>query len=307
MKLHQLRSLCEVVDSGLSVSRAALKLHTVASGVSKQLRLLEDALGTPLLERKGTRITGITEAGMTALPTIRRILKDVERVRRIPGEVQSAPRAQLTIATTHINARYTLVPVFQRFMRAHPGVELQLRQGTPSQISQWVLSGEVDLGIGTAPITSDTNLVKIPCYEHEHSVIVPQGHPLLHIRRLTLEQIAKYPLIANYPDSRLGRLLEEAFSAKGVDFKVVIRATDPSVIKKYVEVGFGIAVLPTITVHPEEDPQLRTLRAAHLFKSSTACVIMAKGFDLPEYGQDFIRMVSSLGTRRAQRVGVRRQ
>jgi LysR family cys regulon transcriptional activator len=92
-----------------------------------------------------------------------------------------------------------------------------------------------------------------------------------------------------------------------VDFKVVIRATDPGVIKKYVEVGFGIAVLPTITVHPEEDPQLRTLRAAHLFKSSTACVIMAKGFDVPEYGQDFIRMVSGLGTRRGQRAGVRRQ
>lgn len=76
MKLHQLRYLCEVVDGNLSVSRAAERLHTSPSGISKQLRILEDELGAVLLTRKNTRITGVAKVGRAALPTIRRILKD---------------------------------------------------------------------------------------------------------------------------------------------------------------------------------------------------------------------------------------
>jgi len=291
MKLQQLRYLCEVIDSGLSVSKAAAKLHTVPSGISKQLKLLEDEIGLPLLQRNSTRITGISKAGAAALPTIRRILKDIEHVRRISSELVGESKGQLTVATTHNHARYALVPALRRFVPAYPGVELQLRQGTPEQISKWVLSGEVDVGIGTAPLGAEAALIKMPCYQLKHSVIVRRGHPLSKLRRLTLEEIAKYPLIANYPDTRVGRMVEEAFSAKGIDLRVVIRATDSRVIKKYVGVGFGIAVLPSVTVNRDDDPGLQGIPASHLFKPSTACVIIVKGQTLPAYGQAFIRMV----------------
>lgn len=297
MKLNQLKALCEVVDAGLNVGRAANKLHMVASGVSKQLKLFEQGLGVPLLERKGTRIVRLTKAGSYALPVIRRILKDVERVSQIPRDLQLGSDGRLTIATTNINARYILVSVMQQFKEMYTSVELQLRQGTPFQIANWLISGEVDLGIGTVPPEVATNMIQSPCYVHNHSVIVPRGHPLLKERQISLRQIAKYPLIANYPDSRLGRLLEEPFIANGVDFRVMIRATDPSVIKKYVAVGFGIAVLPTVALDPKEDLALRAIPAAHLFRSSTVSVIRRRETELPAYGTAFIEMVMDLGRR----------
>jgi len=289
MKLVQLRAFCEVIDSGLSISRAADRLHTVASGVSKQLKLLEESIGAPLLIRKGTRILGLTKAGTRTLPTIRRMLNDGERVKNMARQLMAGSAGQLTIATTHINARYSLIPVFQRFKREHPDVDLQLRQGTPSQISDWVLSGEADLGIGTVPIASNPHLLKIPCFLHEHGVIVPMGHPLLGLKRVSLQQISRFPLIANYPDSRLGRMVEESFSSKGLDYKIPIRATDPGVIKKYVEVGFGIAILPVVTID-KADTKLRVIPAPHLFPSSIAFAIMAKNSELPDYGNDFVQM-----------------
>src|SRR5688500_14362905 len=138
MKLHQLRYLCEVVDSGLSVTRAAARLHTSPSGISKQLKLLEDELGTKLLARKSTRITGMTRIGEAALPPMCSIRNQMERVRRITEEVSGQTRGKLTVATTLTHARYALVPAIERFVADYPEVALHLRQGTPAQISAWV-------------------------------------------------------------------------------------------------------------------------------------------------------------------------
>lgn len=292
MKLHQLRYLCEVVDSNLSVSRAAERLHTSPSGISKQLRILEEELGAVLLTRKSTRITGVTKIGRAALPTIRRILKDVEIVRRVSSELSGKAKGTLTIATTHTHARYALVPTIRRFVREFPEVGLHMRQGTPAQIGQWVASGGVDIGIGTAPLNVEPGLVQIPCYQLKHSVVVPRNHPLLRLRRISLEAVAKCPLITHDPASRLGRLVEEAFAAKGLSCNIVIRAIDTSVMKKYVELGFGIAVLPTVAIDAREDDGLRAIPASHLFKPSTACVIIMRGQSLPDYGRRFVALVT---------------
>lgn len=290
MKLHQLRYLCEVGD-GLSVSRAAARLHTSPAGISKQIKVLEDEFGAALLVRKNTRITGITEIGQAVLPTFRRILKDVENARRIAHEASGRAKRKLTIGTTHTHASYALPPIMRRFMRDCPNVGLYLRQGTPAQISQWVASGEVDIGIGTTPLDTALGLVQIPCYQLEYSVITPRKHPLLQIRPLTLETISKYPLITTDPASRLGRLVKECFAAKGLTCNVVIQSIDTNVAKTYVELGFGIAVLPTIAVDIHRDTALRVIPASHLFKPSTTYVIMVDEQQLPEYAKRFVTMV----------------
>jgi LysR family transcriptional regulator, cys regulon transcriptional activator len=290
MKLNQLRYLREVVDTGFSISRAAARMHTSPSGVSKQLAILESELGTLLLTRRSTRITGLTRAGEAVMPAVRRILRDADQVRRVADELTGQARGRLAIATTHTHARYALVPAVQRFVEEFPEVALHLRQGTPAQIVTWVASGEVDFGIGTAPAGLDPLLTQLPCYDLEHSVVVPRGHPLSRVRRLTMEKVAAYPFITNDPASRLGRLVEEAFTARGLAYNVVIRAIDTNVMKKYVELGFGIAVLPTIAVDPAEDTSLTVLPAGDLFRPAVVSVIMRKGEPLPEYARRFVEI-----------------
>ena len=292
MKLHQLRYLCEVVDNDFNVTRAAARLHTSPSGISKQLRILEDELGAELLQRRKTRITGATRVGKAALATIRKILKDVDHVRRVSQELTGREHGKLVIATTHTHARYGLAPTIERFVHKYPQVLLDLRQGTPTQIIEWVASGAADLGIGTTPLEIDAGLAQIPCYQLRHSVVVPRDHPLLAVQRLTLEQLARYPLITHHTGTRLGTLVEATFAAKGLTFNTIMRATDTSVMKRYVEMGIGVAVLPTIALETRKDTTLRAIPASHLFKPMTTCVIMMKGHSLPDYANTFVAIVT---------------
>jgi LysR family transcriptional regulator, cys regulon transcriptional activator len=305
MKLHQLRYLCEVIDNGLSVSRASARLHTSPSGISKQLKILEDELGAQLLTRRKTRITGVTRSGEAALPMIRRILQDVEQVRRMSRDASGNTSGVLRIATTHTHACYALTPAIEAYARECPRVALHFRQGTPAQIGSWVASGTVDLGIGTTPIAGNAPLQQMPCYELEHSVVVPAGHPLLGIGRLTLRAIARHPLISNGEASRLGRLVEDTFAAQGIGCDVAIRATDTTAMKRFVELGLGVAVLPAITIDPARDARLRAIPAGHLFKPGKVAIITLKDHKLPEYALAFVKLAQRHAGSRARR-GARR-
>lgn len=291
MKLHQLRYLCEVIDSGMSVSRAAARLHTSPSGISKQLKVLEEELGVQLLTRKRTRITGVTRTADAALPVMRRIIQDIDHVRRISDESSGQAKGYLRVGTTHTHARYSLVPAITQFVQSHPQVRLHLLQGAPAEISSWVLSGSVDIGVGSAAADADPALVQRPWSDITHSLVVPKGHPLERVKQLTLQAIARYPLITNDSSARLGRLVEEAFASKGVTCNIAIRAMDTSVIKKFVELGFGIAVLPSMTVDKREDGALRSIQVDRLFPPTKACVITLRDKRLPHYGRVFLKFI----------------
>src|SRR5689334_6934186 len=81
MKLQQLRYLCQIVDSGFNVTEAAKTLHTAQSGISRQVRLLEEELGSEILLREGNRITGLTEPGAEIVAACRRLLTDAKSLK----------------------------------------------------------------------------------------------------------------------------------------------------------------------------------------------------------------------------------
>jgi DNA-binding transcriptional LysR family regulator len=90
VKLQQMRCLCEVIDRGFNVSKAAAALHTSQPGVSRQIQLLEEELRVALLERRTTRITGMTDAGRALLPAMRRMLSEADNLRRQAHELASS-------------------------------------------------------------------------------------------------------------------------------------------------------------------------------------------------------------------------
>ena len=299
MKLQQLRYLCEIADRGLNVSRAAAALHTSQPGVSKQIRLLEEELGSILLERRGTRITGLTAAGHAILAGARRMLLEAENLRRQAHEEVASGGAHLTIATTHTHARYAVLPALKRFMQAYPRVALELRQASPQRIAQLVVAGEADIGIATGPVGQVPGLARQPCYRLDHSVITPRCHPLLNERRLRLEMLAGFPLITYDSSFRLGRLVRERFAALGLEPHVVISAIDSDIIKAYVEAGFGVAILPTIAYSPARDKGLRAIAAGHLFSPSTCYVMTLEGRHLESHLRDFIALIRTAPSGRA--------
>ena len=120
MKLHQLRYLAAVAQSGLNITAAAQKLHTSQPGVSKQIKLLEDELGFQIFVREGRNLTRITPAGQQVIERALRILQEAQSIRDLSTELRDEGRGSLSIGTTHTQARYVLPAVIREFRAPLP-------------------------------------------------------------------------------------------------------------------------------------------------------------------------------------------
>lgn len=299
VKLQQLRYLLEVARKSLSVSDAADALYTSQPGVSKQIRLLEDELGIEVFVRNGKRFVAITEPGREVLKIAERILRETENLKRVGQEFSNEASGSLIIATTHTQARYALPETIRKFTARYPRVQLSLRQGSPLQISEQVRSGEADLCIATEGIELFQDLAMLPCHQWNRCVVTPPEHALLKVKPLTLEAIAKFPLIT-YDFAFTGSSkINKAFATRELKPRVVLTAIDSDIIKTYVELGLGIGILAKIAFDPEADKNLRAIDASHLFESSTTRIGLRRGDYLRGYVYDFIELFAPHVTRRA--------
>lgn len=289
MKLQQLRYIWEVARNGLNVSATADSLYTSQPGVSKQIRQLEDELGVQIFQRNGKHLVDITPAGAEVLEVAGRVLGEIENIRRIARDHKDARRGSLSIATTHTQARYVLPSTIERFIASYPDVALHMHQGTPLQISELASNRSVDFAIATEALELFDNLVMLPCYRWNRSIVVPADHPLTKVQPLTLEAVAEYPIVT-YVFGFTGRSqLDEAFANAGLEARVVFTAVDADVIKTYVRLGLGVGVVATLAYDAAEDEGLVALNADHLFEFSVTKIGFRRGAYLRNYMYDFIR------------------
>lgn len=291
MKLQQLRYLVEVAKQGLNVSEAAEKLHTSQPGISKQIRLLEDELGIQVFIRNGKRVVSVSDPGKEVLKISERILREAQNLKRVGDEFSREAEGSLTIATTHTQARYALPGPITAFMQRYPAVRLSIKQGSPTQICDMVISGEADIAIATEGIALYKEIAMLPCYEWNRGVVVPLGHPLLELDHpITLNDIARYPVIT-YDFAFTGRSkINKAFADQGISPTVVLTAIDTDVIKTYVNLGLGIGIIANMAFEPERDQGLRIIDASHLFEPSTTKIGIRKDAYLRGFAYTFIEL-----------------
>lgn len=298
MNLQQLRYIHEVARRGLNVSDAADALFTSQPGVSKQIRLLESELGVEIFVRHGKRLVGVTEPGTAVLAIAERMLRDVDNLQQVGEEFANESAGRLSIATTHTQARYALPTVIRDFMRHYPQVKLELHQGNPQQVCDMVLDGTADIAIATEAIAEREDLVMLPCHQWNRCVVASPRHPILKEQPLTLEAIARYPLIT-YDDAFTGRgLINKAFLGRGLKPNVVLTAIDSDVIKTYVAMDLGIGILARMAYDPAVDRDLGMIDAAHLFESSTTRIGLRRRAWLRGYVYAFIEGFAPHLTRR---------
>lgn len=289
MRLEQLRLILEIDRLGCNVSRAADAMNTPQPAVSRQLRALERELGIDLFVRHQNRLRGPTQPGREILQVARRIIDDAANVQKIARDFRDVASGRLTIATTHTQARYALPSVIRRFAARYPDVEVMIRQGSPAAIAALVRAGEADVCIGSES-AEGADLLLFPCYDMQRIVLAPPGHPLLAARRITLVNLARYPIIT-YDAPFIGRSkLVQAFAAEGLEPKIVLSASDTDVIKAYVEHGLGIAIVAKLAYERDRDKGLRAIDASHLFEANTIHVGVRRNDYLRGYVLDFIEM-----------------
>ncbi len=288
MKLQQLRYIWEVAHHDLNVSATAQSLFTSQPGISKQIRLLEDELDVEIFARSGKHLTHVTQVGEEVIAMAGNILRQVNAIKQVAQEYSDEKQGSLSIATTHTQARYALPAIIGEFRQNYPDVTLHMNQGSPEQIAELAASGGVDFAIATEGLELFHDLVMMPCYRWNRAVVVPKDHPLCAESRLTLEAVAKYPIVT-YVFGFTGRSkLDDAFNQAGLSANVVFTATDTDVIKTYVRLGLGVGIIAQMAYEPSIDSDLVVLDASHLFASSVTQIGFRKGTFLRKYMLDFI-------------------
>ncbi|MEP7057459.1 MAG: CysB family HTH-type transcriptional regulator [Caldimonas sp.] len=293
MNFQQLRAVRETIRRGFNLTEVAKALHTSQPAISRQIRELEQELGVDLFVRAGKRLTGLTEVGGSVVTIVENMLVDAENLKRAAGDYADRASGRLSIATTHSQARYALPDAVRDFRTRYPQVVLNLHQGGPHQVAEMLLSGEADVGIATEALASYDGLVALPCYRWTHSVVVPKGHALLDGAPLTLERLARFPIIT-YGAGYTGRLhIDEAFGAAGIAFELVLTAMDADVIKTYVELGLGVGIVASIAYDEGRDRALSAIDAGHLFAVNLTRLAIRRGTFLRGYVYDFIETFAS--------------
>jgi LysR family cys regulon transcriptional activator len=284
MNLHQFKFVQEAVRRNLNLTDTAKALHTSQPGVSKAIIELEDELGVEIFARHGKRIKRITEPGTHVLKSIDIILREIHNLKRIGEQFSNQDSGTLSIATTHTQARYVLPEPVAKLRQAYPKVNISLHQGSPTQVAEMLLNDAADIGIATESLTQFEDLVSMPCYEWQHVLVMPKGHPLAALDRIRLEDLVQHPLVTYHPTFTGRSRIDAAFGNRGLKPNIVLDAIDSDVIKTYVGLGMGVGIVAQMAVDKDGvGPDMVMRPAGYLFGSNVARVAFKRGAYLRLY------------------------
>jgi LysR family cys regulon transcriptional activator len=294
MNLHQFRFVQEAVRRNLNLTETAKALFTSQPGVSKAILELEDELGVDIFARHGKRLRRVTEPGQHVLRAIEVIMREVGNLKRIGDEYSKQDAGRLSIATTHTQARYVLPEPVAALRKRLPKVNVSLHQGTPDQVAQMVLDEVADIGLATESLSGYAELVTLPCYEWQHMAVMPTGHALAQLERISIEDLAIEPLISYHPSFTGRTRIDQAFAARRLKPNVVLEAIDSDVIKTYVRLGLGVGLVAEMAVR--DDPpggDLVSRPLGHLFGQNVARVAFKRSAYLRNFVYAFAELISS--------------
>ena len=292
MNLQQLKIVIETAKQNFNLTEVANTLFTSQSGISKHIKDLEDELGIELFVRKGKRFLGLTDPGKELIQIAERMLLDAKNIKKLADQFSQSDHGQLTIATTHTQARYALPQIVREFKNAFPKVHLAIHQGSPSEIVELLKKGEADIGIATESLGQIPELVTFPFYNWHHAIIVPKGHALENKKDVTLEEIVEYPLVTYHEGFTGRKSIDEAFHKKNLSPDIVISALDADVIKTYVELDLGIGIIASMAYQKDRDTKLSLIDSEKLFSNNTTHIAIRQGHYLRGYAYKFLELCS---------------
>jgi DNA-binding transcriptional LysR family regulator len=248
LRLRQMRALVEIARSR-SFAEAARKLALSGPAVWQQLRALEREFGARLVsiqERKAV----LTDDGALLLELASPLLESFDGIRSVFAERRGTLQRRLTLATTTALLTYELPRIIAKYRQKHPNVELSLLDRPSLESRALFERGQADIAIigaeGNEPASVRGSAKKLT--EFAFHLIAPEGHPLLSRRKLSLSEIAEYSLILAGQGSAIHHRVSRVFAKHGVsDPKIALTSTSLALTVSYVQMGFGIAVVPVLS------------------------------------------------------------
>jgi DNA-binding transcriptional LysR family regulator len=251
MQLETLKIFCDLAETR-SFSQAAERNFVTQSAVSQQVRGLEERFKRRLLERvRGRREVRLTDAGLAFYEESRNVLAAYaqlqERLRSMDGHVSGTVR----VATVYSIGLHELPPAVRRFMALYPSARIDLEYSRTTRIVRDVSSGTVELGVLAYP-EKRRGLTVVPLAGDRLVLICPPSHPLASRRKVRAAELQDQDFVLFERDIPTRRAIDRILKSYGVTVRRVAEFDNIETIKRAVEVGFGLAIVPRPSVIDEQ-------------------------------------------------------
>lgn len=298
-RLQQLRGFCYAARTK-SISKAAEKMGLSQPSVSLQIKALESELGAHLFERRGPRIE-LTHDGQRLLELARPLIEAIDQLDDSFASLrESVARGTVNVAAGGSTIQYLLPPFVEKYTREYPQVDLRLHNVTGKAGLTLLREGDVDFAVGPM-FDTPADIEFHPLVTYEPMLITRRDHPLASQPRVTLKDIAKYPLILPPKEQSTFRVVEMVFAEHSIEHDIKLEVGGYDVIKKYVELGLGISIVMSHCLTGAD--HLHAVPLGRWFPKRTYGVVLRKGRPLPPAAERFVEMIrpEANRSRRAKR------
>ena len=250
MQLDDMKIFCDIVDTG-SFSRAAALNSLTQAAVSRKIQAIESRLGALLIDRsKGRRGHAATPAGAVFYEGCRDILARYRSLAERIGETSGEATGTVRVATIYTVGLHELPRHVRAFLQQYPNARIQLEYNRTNRIYDDCLSGRIDLGIVAYP-TEQPRIAVAPLRSDRLVVICAPDHPLARRRSLSLSHLAGTPFISFEKDIPTRQAIDRHAAAARVQLDIGMEFDNIETIKRSVELGLGVSVVPSMTVVQE--------------------------------------------------------
>jgi LysR family transcriptional regulator, transcriptional activator of the cysJI operon len=289
MQIESLKVFCDVIETQ-SFSKAASLNFISQSAVSQQIRGLEERYDRKLIER-GKRSLAPTQAGQILYLGAKELL---DRYRLVENRLQvlsNSVMGSVRLATIYSVGLHELPPYLKVFLRRFPSANVHLEYDRTNKIYEAVISGAVDLGIVAYPARR-SGIEIVPFREDQMVVITNPDHPLARFRKIEIKKLAHSRFIAFERDIPTRRAIDRLLRQNGVPVEVTMEFDNIETIKRAVEIGAVVSIVPALTV--ESEVRAGTLKAIEFSRGAITRqlgILLKKGRERTQVMEKFIALL----------------
>lgn len=246
MHIETLKTFVDLVETG-SFSKAAQLNFVSQSAVSQQLKVLEARYDCVLVERGTHRRVALTEPGRLFYGECKALLERFHQLENRLRDRSTTIAGTVRIATVYSVGLHALPPFVTEFLKGHPQVKVHVEYGRTNRICDALVHDELDLGIVALPLPRN-GLTVVPWRQEKLVLVCAPAYRLARTRALRLDRLRDEPFIAFEPDIPTRKTIDRLLRSHHVAVRTVMEFDNVETIKRSVEVGSGVSILPEATV-----------------------------------------------------------
>ncbi len=286
LDLKQLRYFVTIAQEG-QVTRAAKKLHMAQPPLSQSLKMLENEIGTPLLERNRRKME-LTEAGKTLYLKAQALLHQFEETLSEVKEIGQGLRGMLSVGC--VKSCFAYIPErVQFFRKEYPQVTFEFREGDSFQLAQYLENRDIELAIVRLPLAMN-HFAYLPLPNEKYVAVLPESWISPTQKQIPMEDLAQMPLLLLHRISGVGQyeIIVDQFRAQGFEPQVVCECPDATMLLSLVNAGVGVTLLPKSTLFMFLTKGVKVLEIQETEITSESAVIWLKDRHLSKSALRFI-------------------